>query len=317
MNQWYDGHLILIQGTLVNALLALSIQVPLRAGVFSFAGVGFYGIGAYVSAILTIRYGWPALATIGISMVIAAVAGYLLSIVVRKLDGLYLAMATVAFVLILGVVAINGGSLTGGSSGLYGALGDLPIWLIGVMVLSAVLLAVISERGRMGRRIEVVREDPQLAAAMGINVGRVRRMSFVASGLLGACAGGVNALLRSTVSQSDLNFSLVVLALTIIIVGGARSWLGAAIGAIIFTWLPSLLSFVGQWQAIVYGVIVALAAVWVPGGMVGIATERYRSIQAKRRRALAASSATEDSPEPELATLAGFGDVPEPMARRS
>ena len=74
MTDWYNAHQILVQGTITSLLLALSIQIPLRMGVFSFAGIGFYGIGAYTSAIVTIRYGWPSYLAIIAGMLLAAVA---------------------------------------------------------------------------------------------------------------------------------------------------------------------------------------------------------------------------------------------------
>lgn len=284
INQWYNAHIILVQGTFVILLLALSIQIPIRMGVFSFAGIGFYGVGEYTSAIVVIRYNWPSYLAIAAGMVLAAAVGLLLGLIVARLSGLYLGMATIAFDLILTVAINNGGTLTGGAGGLYGAIATVKMSLIVVLVVIILVLAALSERGRTGRRIEALREDPQLAVSMGINVRRVQLLSFAVSGMLGALAGGLNALLRSTVSPADLGFSLVVLALTMIIVGGARSWLGAAIGAIIFTWLPSVLSVVGQWQAVIYGAIVALAAVWLPGGLVGLTTDLFRTFTAKRRR---------------------------------
>jgi branched-chain amino acid transport system permease protein len=278
---WFVSHLVLVQSTLISLLLALSIQVPLRAGVFSFAGIGSYAIGAYAAAIMTIRLQVAPVLAIGVGVVLAAAAGYLLALLVARLSGLYLGMATIAFALFLGVVAVNGGELTGGATGLYGAISTLTTGHVVAITLVVVLLLVVSERGAFGRRIDAVREDPQLAVSLGIDVGRVRRRVFVVSGALGACAGGMNSLLRTTVSPETIGFHLVVTALTMIIVGGALSWAGAAIGAVIFTWLPSVLQFVGDWQPVVYGGLVALAAVYMPTGLLGVAQSAWR--RARRR----------------------------------
>lgn len=280
---WYEANLVLIEATFINFLLALSIQIPLRVGVFSFAGVGSYGIGAYAAAILTIRYDVPAFAAIGAAVVLAAVVGYLFSLVVARLSGLYLAMATVAFVLIISVLAVNGGELTGGAHGLYGALSDLTTGgVIAVCVVVAALLT-LTERGPLRRRIEAVREDPELSLSMGIGVVPMRQLAFTVSGALGACAGAMNTLLRTTVSPEELNFHLIVLALTMVVIGGSRSWVGAFIGAVIFTWLPSLLSVVGEWQGVVYGVVVVLAAIFMPTGLVGAAKDLHRRIRGRNR----------------------------------
>lgn len=284
MTSWYAQNTILVQALLVSFLLALSIQVPLRAGVFSFAGIGSYAIGAYTAAILTIRLQLPPIAAIGAGVLLAAVVGWLLALLVARLGGLYLGMATISFSLLLGVVATNGGELTGGATGLYGAISTLTTGhLVAIAVVVAVLLAA-SERGAPGRRVDVVRQDPQLALSLGVDVNRLRRRVFVISGALGATAGGANALLRTTVSPESVGFHLVVTALTMIIVGGALSWAGAAIGAVLFTWLPTWLSVVGEWQPLVYGLLVAVAAVYVPTGLLGLARSGWRALRAGRRR---------------------------------
>jgi branched-chain amino acid transport system permease protein len=310
VNTWFLSHQILVQSTFISLLLALSVQVPLRAGVFSFAGIGSYAIGAYTAAILTIRMQLAPVLAIGAGVVLAAVAGYLLALLVARLSGLYLGMATIAFALFLGVLATNGGDLTGGATGLYGAISTLTTAHVIVITVVIVLLLAAYERGAFGRRIDAVREDPQLAVSLGVDVNRVRRRVFVVSGALGACAGGMNTLLRTTVSPETVGFHLVVTALTMIIVGGALSWAGAAIGAVIFTWLPTVLQFVGEWQLLVYGIVVAIAAVYVPNGLLGLAQNGWRRLERRRRR-LPAEGATvetapgEQDPEKELAALGG------------
>ena len=173
----------------------------------------------------------------------------MLGLVIVRLAGLYLAMATVAFDLIIAVIAINGGELTGVSTGLYGVspTSTMPPGGSSTLVVLALVVASASI-GSTGRRVNAVRDDPELAASVGISVRRYRLVAFVVSGALGGCAGAMNILVRSTVSPLDIGFGLIVLALTMIIVGGALSWKGAVIGAIIFTWLPDLLSVVGEWQ---------------------------------------------------------------------
>jgi branched-chain amino acid transport system permease protein len=310
MSAWYDANLVLIQSTFIGLLLALSIQFPLRMGVFSFAGVGSYAIGAYGAAIITIREGWPAIATIVVVSLGCGVIGFLLALLVQRLNGLYLGMATIAFDLIISVIVTNGGDLTGGPTGLFGAISNITMTHVVVITVIALGLLALTERGSVGRRIEAVRDDPELATSMGVNVRRYRRLAFVVSGILGGCSGAFNALLRTTVGPTDIGFGLVVLALTMIIVGGARSWLGALIGAVIFTWLPDVLTVVGEWQTIIYSTIVALAAIWAPGGLLGLATEFYRNREQRRRikrvRAELAKTRPEPEPEPDLQVLAGL-----------
>lgn len=284
MNTFYDANIVLIQATFVGVLLALSVQVPLRMGVFSFAGAGSYGIGAYAAANLVIRQDFPALPTLVLSGLVAALVGLCLGLVIYRLNGLYLAMATVAFDLTVGVIAVNGGEWTGGANGLFGVLADLTLPIMVVVVVACVAGVAITEHGRTGRRVDAVREDPELAASMGINVRRYRLLAFVASGFLGGVAGAMNVLARTTIGPADVGFGLVILALTMIIVGGALSWKGAVIGAVLFTWLPEALSLVGEWQELVYGFIVLLAGIFLPRGLHGLYVDGRRRVVARRRR---------------------------------
>ncbi|GAA1201923.1 branched-chain amino acid ABC transporter permease [Prauserella alba] len=305
MIDWYFSHIVLIQSTLTTLLLALSVQVPLRAGVFSFAGVGCYGIGGYIAAIGMVHYGLSTATAILLAAVAGGVVAYALGLLIQRLTGLYLAMATVAFTLIISVLVVNGGDLTGGAAGLFGALGMLDTGHL--LAVAAVVVAALTftELGPLGRRVEAVREDPELASAMGINVARYRRATFAVSGVLGGLAGSMTVLLRSTVTPDDINFHLVVLALTIIIVGGSRSWIGALVGTVIFVWMPEMLAFVGEWEDVVYGVLVAAAAVYLPGGVTGAVVDGYRTYRRKRRET---ADSPPDAPPPQPAAAAVGGD---------
>jgi branched-chain amino acid transport system permease protein len=281
MSAFVDSHTVLIQATFTSLLLALSIQVPLRMGVFSFGGAASYGLGGYAAAIAAVHFNWNTESAICFGVLLGVLSGLILALLLQRLNGLYLGMATIAADLIISVVATNGGTLTGGALGLYGVIAKPPLTLLAIVVVTVIVVALlaISERGPMGRRIQAVANDHELAASVGIRVSRYRVAAFVVSGALGALGGAMNVLLTTTIGPGNLSFSLVVLALTMIIVGGTGSWLGAAIGAIIFTWLPDLLSFVDEWQAIIYGVIVALAAILMPGGIVGVWTKSWRALR--------------------------------------
>ena len=281
MNSWLDSNTILLQQTLTTFLMALSIQIPMRMGVFSFAGVGAFGIGGYTAAAAMIHLGWGTLPSILLGAIIPGVVVFLLGLVVQRLTGLYMGMATIAFTLIVAVVAVNGGELTGGAAGLFGALGNLTLGGIVVIVVIVAASTQLTESGSLGRRIDAVREDPELANAMGIDVGRYRRLSFLASGVVGGLAGGITTLLRSTITPAEVNFHLVVLALTVIVVGGTGSWLGVVIGSLVFVWLQTVVGFVSKWEEFIYGVIVVLAAVLLPGGVLGVGRDLWHRIRTK------------------------------------
>jgi branched-chain amino acid transport system permease protein len=297
---YYSSHIVLFQSFAINLLIALSIQFPLRLGVFSFAGVGSFGIGAYSTAIAVHTLHWSTVPAIMLGVVMSSLVGLGLAFMLVRLDGLYLAMATIAFDLIISVVATNGGALTGGPSGLFGIIAhpQLAMWAVFVVLALILALFAVSERGALNRRIWAVSTDSDLARSLGIRVSAYRVGAFVVSAFVGGLSGAVNVLFRTTIGPDDVNFSLVVLALTIIIVGGVMSWVGAFIGAAVFTWLPQVLATAAQWQGVVYGVFVALAAIWLPGGLVGTWVKARRAWV--RRRAPSRPVGGEDTTDAEL-----------------
>lgn len=285
MSDWYYMNVVLIQTTLTTLLLALSIQVPIRFGVFSFAGVGAFGIGGYGSAMAMVHLGWTTWPSVALGALVAGVVVFALGLVVQRLTGLYMGMATIAFTLIVSVVAVNGGDLTGGAGGLYGALGEIYMGHIVAVVAVVVAVLIWTEAKGMGRRIDTVREDPELAQAIGIDVAKYRLASFAISGVIGGTAGAITTLLRSTITPAEVNFHLVIVALTAIVVGGARSWMGALIGAVIFVWLPTMIGFVQEWEKVVYGFIVAAAAIYLPNGVLGVAKDVVHRVRTREERA--------------------------------
>lgn len=293
MSAWYDMNVILIQTTLTTLLLALSIQVPMRFGVFSFAGVGAFGIGGYGGAIAMVQFGWSTWPAVLVGTLAAGAVTFVLGMFVQRLTGLYMGMATIAFTLIVSVLAVNGGDFTGGAMGIYGALGDITVLHLVLVVLAVVGVLHFTELGSMGRRVDAVRDDPELANAIGVDVARYRLMTFLASGLIGGLAGAITTLLRSTITPAEVNFHLVIVSLTAIVVGGSRSWLGALIGSVIFVWLPTWIAFVAEWERVAYGFIVAAAAIYLPNGVLGLAKDAIHRYRTREERARVAALAEE------------------------
>src|SRR5690606_36435201 len=116
---WFYSNELFLQPTIVSIILACSVQVVLRAGTFSLASVGFYQASMYCAAQL-VKNDWPAPPAIIVGMVGSAVGGWVLARILVRLHGLYLAMATIAFDLMVGVVVLNCDSVTGGARGMYG-----------------------------------------------------------------------------------------------------------------------------------------------------------------------------------------------------
>ncbi|WP_433503155.1 branched-chain amino acid ABC transporter permease [Pseudonocardia halophobica] len=273
-----------IRSGLVLVLLGFSVHVAVRSGMFSLAGVGFAGIGAYTAAVLA-KDGLPAVVAIVAAVVLSGVLGGILGLVLGRLRALYLAMATFAFVLLVQVLAIEWEPVTGGPLGLFGvpAVVGIPV-LAAVAALVAAAVAV-AERGRSGRILEALRLDDQLAEALGVDVVRRRRVAFVLSSALGGLAGSLSALSFSVLTPDEVSFSVIVDVLTVVVLGGTAAWYGPVIGAFVVAWLPEVLGFLGTARPLVQGALVVLVIVLAPEGAVGLVQAVGRRM---RRRDVAA-----------------------------
>lgn len=291
MSDWFAANEYILRTIVIFAILAFSVQLPMRAGTFSLAGVGCYGIGSYTAAYLVL-HGQSTFVAIGTGLLFSGVAGLLLARLLVRLRDLYLAMSTLAFTLLVGVVAINWTSVTGGPSGLYSipvrvSLTDMLLALVGLALLLAFL-----ETGIIGRIFEATREDEQLAESLSIDTKLYRRFAFVLSAMLGSLAGSFHSLSSYSINANEAGFELVILVLAMVIIGGFTSWVGALIGAGLLVWAPLALSELGRWWPVVYGVGLLFAAVYVPKGIFGTAQAVLRRLRASRgRRAVPAVAA--------------------------
>jgi branched-chain amino acid transport system permease protein len=249
-------------------LIGLAFQVVLRSGVFSLAAAGFWGIGAYTCALTAREWGWPT-AVVG-AVVLSGVLALVLTAALGRLRGLYLGMATIAFDLLVVSLALGWDSLTGGALGLYGIPRvATPLMLGAFAVVATVVVALVQSRAG-GRFVDALRTDEPLARSLGIETGRLRVSMAVLSAVLGALAGALTPLVFGVLGPEESGFGLVVLGLTIVVIGGSGSWVGAAMGAVVVTALPELLRFVEEWRDVVYGALVVVMVLFAPSGIVGL-----------------------------------------------
>jgi branched-chain amino acid transport system permease protein len=287
----------LIVSLLLNAMLALSLYLPLMAGQLSLASPGFYAFGGYIAAILSTRV-WPpaegepfSVLLLLVEMLIAGVASGALAVVVGipalRLSGIYLALATIAFVEVLRVLSLNL-PITGQAIGIFGipqpfttqlsyALVALPLFVL------VTLFVYRLERVRTGRAFTAIREDELAASAMGIPTGQYKVLAFTLGGALAGMVGALSAHFVNTWNARQGTFDASILYLAFVLIGGSRTFLGPIVGGLALTAVPELLrgsaqaGFLPVWLAdflsgggrlIIFGVLLALGCVFFPQGLI-------------------------------------------------
>jgi branched-chain amino acid transport system permease protein len=300
----------LIVTMVLGAVLGLSLYLPLMAGQLSLASPGFYALGGYVAAILSTRTfatdGTYPVALVLVEMLVAGVLSGALAVVVGlsalRLSGIYLALATIAFVEILRVVSLNL-EVTGKAIGIF----QIPqpfgtklsyLWLAGPLLLAAGLFTWRLEQVRTGRAFSAIREDELAAAAMGIDTTRAKVRAFVIGGVMAGLAGVVAAHLINSWNARQGTFDASIIYLSFVLIGGSRTFLGPIVGGLALTYLPEWLreransEFLPEWagqflrdgRLIIYGVLLALSCVFFPQGFITPELlERVKRFRFRRR----------------------------------
>ena len=284
---------------LVNlGLLNLIVVVGLNyitgwSGQINFGQAAFYGIGAYVSAILTL-HGLPFWLALPAATCAAGLFGLALGIPTLRLKTFYLAMATIGFGEIIQLILIHWTSVTGGTSGLRGvpgvALGPFKLtghlqhyYFLLFWALFAVFVALRIRASTLGRSMLAGSSSELAAELTGVDTIRVKMTAFVLSAMYAGAAGSLYAGYVGYVSPDQYTNGQAILFFTMLIAGGTGSVAGAAIGAATLTLLPEMLRFLGQWYMVLYGIGVILIILFLPEGIVGLAA-RIREWRGASRR---------------------------------
>ncbi|WP_026608424.1 branched-chain amino acid ABC transporter permease [Methylocapsa acidiphila] len=250
----------------VNGLLALSMYVVLAIGQLSLGQAAFMGLGAYASALLTLKLDAPFPAVIAASMLVPAAVALVIGAPTLRLSGVYLALATVSLGEILRVVLVES-DLTGGALGLSGIPEKAGLPLIFACLALALVAFTLICRSRIGRAMEAIREDEIAASASGIDLPAYKMAALVASAMLAGLAGALNAHISSFISPNEYGFDAAVTILSFALLGGIGSPFGPVIGAFILTLLPELLRPLHDYRLVVNGLIIVFAVLFMPHGL--------------------------------------------------
>jgi branched-chain amino acid transport system permease protein len=230
-----------------------------------------------------VKLGWsPWIAAIAAILLTAGIA-YLIGIPALKLRGHYLAMATLGFGEVIFVVLTKMGWLTGDPDGLPG-IQPFSIWrlqfssnfatgqyfLAWIVTLVVLIISLNITRSRVGRAFRAIHGSELAASGMGVDISRYKVQVFVISAIYAAIAGCLYAHFRQFVASSSFHLQTSIRLVTMVVVGGMGNIWGAVLGAVLLTWLPEWLTWVNEYDIMVYGGCLMGVMIFVPGGLVGL-----------------------------------------------
>jgi branched-chain amino acid transport system permease protein len=264
---------------LIFSVVALSQDIILgKSGMFNMGQALFFGLGAYTTAILNAKFGWPMLATVPLAILIPALFGILLAGPIVHLRGDYLLVTTIGFnIVFVQAVQNNLGGVTGGPNGIFGLdslalfgfqlTSQLAVYYFAFTVLLLTLWVMRNLEGsKAGRALHYLREDQLAAESIGINTRVFKIFAFGLGAGIAGLAGTVYATQYSAVSPEAFDFIQSVLFFSIVIVGGS-SIPGVFIGVFVMFVLPEIFREFATWRFFIFGFAMILAMILRPRGI--------------------------------------------------
>lgn len=284
----------------IHTMLALALNLLLGyAGQISLGQAGFFGLGAYISGILTATHGLNPWLAMVIAATIVTLMAFLVGFPILKLKGHYLAMATLGLGIIIYIVFNEAVDQTGGPSGLSGipnlSLAGITFdsdlknyYLIWTMTLSSMGLALNLVHSRIGRALRAIHDSEVAARVMGVNARLLKVQIFALSAGLSAVAGSLYAHTMTFIAPASFGFNFSVELVTMVIIGGLASIYGSLLGAALLTVLPELLRAFQDYDIIVYGLLLVIMTMYMPGGLVKGVPRLFTAVRTKLKRSSAA-----------------------------
>ncbi|MCX5907945.1 MAG: branched-chain amino acid ABC transporter permease [Deltaproteobacteria bacterium] len=238
----------------INSILALSLYLTALAGQLSVGHAAFMGIGAYTSALLMTKLGWPFFLTAPCGALVGGIFGLAIGLPTLRLKDLYLAIATLAFNIIWVVVVMNIEAL-GGALGIFNVpkVTDNTVVYMSLAVL--LLFFYRLQDSRLGRAFRSIQEDEVAARAMGVNAVYFKVYAFTLGALMAAWAGALYAHFVTFISPHDFEVDRSIEILLFVVLGGSQTFIGPVFGAAVLTLAPEMLRFLAEYRLLVYGLM--------------------------------------------------------------
>lgn len=253
----------------INIILAASLNlINGITGQFSLGHAGFMAVGAYVSAIMTMWYDMPFLVALFIGGLAAAFIGIIIGIPTLRLDGDYLAIATLGMGEIIRICILNIPAV-GGASGLTGIPRQTTFtWVFWAMILALFFIKNLVN-STYGRSCISVRENAIAATAMGINTTYAKVLAFAVGALFAGLAGGLFSHYFSIAHPSSFTFLNSFNYLTMVVLGGLGSMTGSIVGAALITFITAALADYPELRMIIYALCLIFLMIFRPQGVFG------------------------------------------------
>jgi len=266
-------------------------------GYVSIVQAGFMGIGAYSTTLMGIHFGLPVWFTIILAPFITAVFALATGYPSLRVKGHYFAIVTLAFNMVIFIVLMNFSELTQGEAGITGIpkpgsedgwlnFSDRQVYYYFVLIVAVLMtiLAALIVRSRIGQVLIAIRQNEDLVTAIGIAAWKYKLFAFVTSAMYAGLAGAIYAHYQSFINPEIFGLAQSLDAILAVIIGGSGTIAGPFIGAFFVVFLPEYLRFADSFRLILYGLVLVLATIFMPRGIVGVSSDLWGWIRRQLQR---------------------------------
>jgi len=252
--------------------MALSFYMVFMTGQISLGQAGFMAIGAYVSAICSVKWGIPYVPAVLIGGIFSGIVGLVLGLPALRIKGIYLLLLTLGFGEIVRVVAINL-KYTGAAEGFPG----IPyqkhtlLYAYGMVVILIIFFSRL-RRSRMGRAFQAVGSDEDAAEIIGVNIISAKLLAFSVGAFMAGVGGGIFAHYQEYVEPLMFDVMHAIEFLIFAIFGGIQIFWGPIFGALVLTFVPEFLRVIQEWRMELYGALLIVMMIVRPQGVIGLDT---------------------------------------------
>ena len=276
----------------IYAVLAMSLALIVGfSGQVSMGHAAFYGVGAYASALISLKSGLPFWVTIWCAGAVAGLLSFVIGKMVLRLRGHFLAITTAFFGVLVTLILNNWIELTNGPMGVPGIPRPSPIVLPGLTLsfetradyyyLGLVFVGLVAfllyrlVNSRIGNALIAIRENEELARSIGVDAMAYKVFAFTLGGALAGMAGSFYAHYILFISPVTFTIAESINLLVMIIFGGMTTLFGPVFGAVALTLLPEFLRMAGSLRLVIYGVALVIFIIWLPLGVWGTIKSRW------------------------------------------
>lgn len=283
--QPYWLHMLVLACVLVVPAVGLNLMLG-YSGLVSLGHMGFAGIGAYVAAVLMVDAHWGFWSALTAGTLAAGLAGALIGLVCFRFRGHFFMIVTLAFGLMLHAVMNNWDAVTRGAAGFAGIprpsaihWGDSvfsfgPLSHFYYLALGLACLAFIVQYGvvhsHLGRILAAIRQDEPLARSRGVNALRYKTIVFALGTGLAGMGGVLQVCFLRVAAPASFTMLESINMVLIVIIGGAGSLVGPALGALLYVGLPEFLRVASEWRLVIFGFLLVLITLYAPTGLAGL-----------------------------------------------